>query len=169
MAVKSKKYDWGGVDLIVRSIRRSGEPGAADVGRHIIADAATVTLTRAQTGAFCIWDKVDGATFQLPASEVGLEYEFHVLTASTSVGQKILTPASSFFTGSINQWDTDGDTKPIPDTANAAEDDVFTFDGTTQGGIAGSWIKVVCISSTLWYVQGLSMASGSVTTSFTTT
>ena len=169
MAVKSKKYDWGGVDLIVRSIRRSADPGTADVAGHVIQDAASVTLTRAQTGALCIWDKTDGATFILPASEVGLTYEFHVLTASSSVGQKINTPASSFFTGHLNKWDLDGDTKPVPDTANAAEDDVFTFDGTTQGGIAGSWIRVTCVSSTLWLVTGLSMASGSLATSFTTT
>ena len=169
MAVKSKKYDWGGVDLIVRSIRRSGQPGAADVGRHIIADAASVTLTREQTGALCIWDKTDGATFILPASEVGLEYTFLVNVASSSVGQKINTPASSFFIGSIAQMDVDSSENTIADTANDAEDDVFTFNGTTTGGIAASWIKVVCVSSTLWQVQGFSFASGTVATSFTTT
>ena len=134
--------------------------------RTVVADGATINLTAAQSGGLCVWDKTDGATFVLPATAAGLYYDFVVTTASSSVGQVITLPASSFFVGSLNIVVT-ATGATTQDAANGTTHNVFTMNGTTQGGLAGSRLRVTAISSTVWHVEGDLNASGSLATPFT--
>ena len=42
------------------------------------------------------------------------------------------------------------------------------MNGTTTGGLVGSTIEVVCLSATVWQLNAVNFASGSIATSFAT-
>ena len=50
--------------------------------------------------------------------------------------------------------------------APAASNDVINLNGTTTGGIAGSWVKIVAVASRKYMVEGIVIGSGSVATPF---
>jgi hypothetical protein len=136
--------------------------------RPVIEDALAVTLTAQQSGALIVLDKLDGVVVTLPAPQVGLFFDFVVDTASTSVGQKVITDAvTTFIKGTVLQM-TAADAANVLDTANGSTHRAVTMNGTTTGGVVGSRFRLTCRSATIWEVEGLILASGSVATSFTT-
>lgn len=136
--------------------------------RAVVEDALAFTLTAAQSGGLVVFDKLDGAVATLPAPVIGLFYDFVVDTASTSVGQKVITSAASIFIkGTVLQM-TAADAANVLDTANGTTHVAITMNGTTTGGCVGTRFRLTCRSATIWEVEGLTIASGSVATSFTT-
>lgn len=139
------------------------------VRRAIVEDGVAVVLTPAQSGALCIFDKVDGALYTLPSPIVGLSYDFIVDTASTSVGQKIITSAGTvFIKGTVNAFVTGADADLAADTANGTTHVSVNFNGTTTGGIVGTRVRLTCRSATVWEIEGDAIKSGSVATTFAT-
>lgn len=134
--------------------------------RVVVEDALAVTLTAAQSGALVVLDKTDGVTVTLPASAIGIWYDFIVDVASASVGQKIITPSSVYIKGTLPHLKTDNTF--TYNVANGSSIRSITMDGTTTGGIAGSRVRLTCRSATVWEVEGLLLASGSVATPFAT-
>lgn len=59
-------------------------------------------------------------------------------------------------------------------TVNSAEaaggtDDTITMNGTTSGGIVGSWLELEDTAAGLWTLKGQLVASGTLTTPFSAT
>jgi hypothetical protein len=134
-----------------------------------VEDGAAVTLTADQSGALCIFDKTDGALFNLPAPQPGLWFEFQVDTVTASGSHKVLTnDAAVFIDGTVNAIVTGADADLAADTANGTTHRSVTMNGTTTGGIAGTRFKLVARSATVWEIQGEIIKSGSVATSFAT-
>ena len=52
--------------------------------------------------------------------------------------------------------------------ANGSTHIAATMNGTTTGGIIGSFLEFTCVTSTLWVVSGTVVASGTPATIFTT-
>ena len=50
--------------------------------------------------------------------------------------------------------------------ANASSNDVMTMNGTTTGGIVGSFVQFTPIASASYYVTGSLIGSGSIATPF---
>jgi len=48
----------------------------------------------------------------------------------------------------------------------AAANDFINLNGTTTGGVAGSWVQIVAIAANKYMVTGVLLASGSVVTPF---
>ena len=48
----------------------------------------------------------------------------------------------------------------------AATDVTISMNGAETGGLIGTWIKVRCVTSTLWIAQGLVVSSGTLATPF---
>lgn len=138
-------------------------------GRSVIEDALAVTLTAAQSGGTFVFDKTDGVTVTLPAPQIGLEFSFVVDTVSASVGDKIITDAATTFIKGALVGCVLATPALAADVANGTTHRSINLDGTTKGGIAGTWFKLVCRSATVWeIVAGFNIKSGSVATPFAT-
>lgn len=135
----------------------------------IAGSGATVTLTSAQSGATALFDRAAGIVYTLPAPVVGLEFTFMVLTSITSGAGKIITDsASTFLNGSLINIDTDSSNAVAAWTADGTTIRAISMNGTTSGGLLGTWFKATCISSTIWLINGIDQGSGVVITPFAT-
>lgn len=138
-------------------------------GRQVVEDGAAIVLTPSQSGGLCVFDKTDGALFTLPVPEIGLFYDFSVDTVVSSGSHKVITDAAStFIKGRVLQM-TLADAANVADAANGSSHIAVLMNGTTTGGIAASRFRLTCRSATIWEVEGLIIASGSVGTSFSAT
>lgn len=160
----------GYTDFVVAAVTTSGATlMKKGTGGLVISDAATVNLTAAQSGGTIIFAKTDGVLVNLPPPIIGLNYKFMVDTVSASVGDKILTDASTtFIKGQLL-----GSVVATPafafDAANGTTIRSINLNGTTTGGIAGTWFELIAKSATVWEIYaGLNIKSGSVATCFAT-
>jgi hypothetical protein len=133
----------------------------------ILADEETLTLTADDSGKTIVLDKADGVAVALPITEVGLKFKFVVKTTVTSVGY-ILTAgkATDLFIGAVTMVDTDSSdtfTDQVPDVTN---DDVMTLNGSTTGGLIGSYFELECIAETRWWVSGVLRHTSNVANPF---
>lgn len=131
---------------------------------------STLTLTAAQSGATIILAKADGVVITLPASSVGLSYDFTVLTSVTSNLYKIstATQGTEFFDGTYNSLQ-DAAVASAVFTGDGTTHDNFNMGGATTGGLVGTQINITCTAANLWTVSGNVRGSGSEATSFSTT
>lgn len=131
---------------------------------------ATLALTAAQSGAQVFLAKADGVTVTLPASAVGLSYDFIVHTAVTSNAYKISTSVqgTEFFDGTLNSLG-DAAAASAVFTADGSTHDNLSMNGTTTGGLVGTEIRVTCSAANLWTVSGTLRANGTEATPFATT
>lgn len=132
--------------------------------------AATVTLTAAQSNSVCMFDSAAGIVYTLPTAAAGLEFQFWVSVTITSNNAKVITALSTdYITGYINGDETDDsdatDYWPSPiGTHNIA----VTQNGTTTGGVKGSWVIFNCFAAGNWSVYGFVLQNGTVATPFAT-
>jgi hypothetical protein len=133
----------------------------------ISGSGATVTLTAAQSGSLVLFDRAAGIIFTLPAPAVGMWFDFAVAVTITSNNAKVITDTGTTllagFVGSgvdntaNKQW-----------VGNGSTHIAVTQNGTTTGGILGSWLRFMCTTSTQWVVTGSLVASGTPATPFAT-
>lgn len=140
--------------------------GAATVGerRPVTASGGTTrTLTAANSGSINLFDSAAGIAYTLPATAVGLFYDFVTTTTQTSSAHSIVTPASSFLTGGINMMiDTSATT--LACAANGTSHTTVSTNGTTTGGIIGTHYRATAVTSTKWALSGVIFGSGSIAT-----
>ena len=141
----------------------------AAVGSAIAA--STAAPTTAQSGTIFTLARAAGSTITLPTAStanVGLTYTFVVTTAVTSSAYKIYTGSSSiFYVGTdVVGLGTENDVAIFQ--GDGATNTYFNMNGTTTGGLVGSTIEVVCLSATVWQLNAVNFASGSIATSFAT-
>jgi hypothetical protein len=133
---------------------------------QISGSGATVTLTAAQSGSQVLFDRAAGIVYTLPAPAVGLFYDFFVTTTITSNAAKVITDAgTTFLLGTILVTKAaDGTTLAVfgDGTANLS----VSMNGTTTGGIKGTWLRVSCVTATQWSVEGFAQGSGTIATPF---
>ena len=142
--------------------------GASGAGlkRNVLSGAANLTLTAALSGSIIL---VDGATqaYTLPAVaavDIGTYFDFLWTVASTTV--TITAQAGDILTGGVHAASTTAGGNDAF-SADATDDLIITFNGTTQGGAIGSELRVTAISATRWYVQGAPIGSGTLISNFT--
>jgi hypothetical protein len=132
----------------------------------VAASSGNTTLTAAKNNYCVLFDTASGNTFTLPAPVVGQVYDFIVSVSVTSNSHKIITNSGSvYIQGGLAVMEASGATNlmAIGDgTANVA----ITMNGSTTGGLKGTSIRLVAISSTVWQAQGLVVGSGTLATPF---
>jgi hypothetical protein len=84
---------------------------------------------------------------------------------TTASAWALKTDGTDKFVGSIGMIDTDT-AGAATAYAPAAANDVINFNGTTTGGIAGSWVRVTAIAALKYFVEGVALGSGTVATPF---
>ena len=95
-------------------------------------------------------------------SNLGTTYLFWVETLATDMDIK--TDGTDKFYGAVY---TGIDSEETGETfLAAATNDVMTFNGTTTGGIVGSWIECTAIASAKYFVRAGLIGSGTIATPF---
>ena len=97
----------------------------------------------------------------------GVVYTIWVPTTIATSSLKIGTDGTDKFIGTILGVDTDSSNALVAYTAGAS-DDFINFNGTTTGGVAGSWVEIFAIDALKYMVNGIALGSGTVATPFAT-
>lgn len=139
-------------------------PGA--YGTPVTAATLTVDPT-VQNGSVIPLNRAAGITVTLPASTGSQASYWFVLTATVTSNSTIIKVANStdIMVGeaSIGSAGTAGMFPAIP-TA-----DTITMNGSTTGGVAGSWVELVDIAPGFWAVDAGLVGSGIAATPFSAT
>ena len=118
-------------------------------GRLIRVNAAAITLTLPLINATA-FNPSDGPGFAPSGlNNQGATFNFFITTASTAL---IIT--------------TSGTTDKFYGSIFAGIDAAATGNGTTKGGVVGSFITVTVSSALAWFVSGRTVASGTIVTPF---
>ena len=94
-------------------------------------------------------------------NNLGATFTFVVETAATSL--TIVTDGTDKFVGGLYTGVNNATGKTF---ISGAANDIITLNGTTQGGLAGSIIKVTAIGSAKYAVEGIILGSGTLVTPF---
>ena len=97
----------------------------------------------------------------------GVVYTIWVPTTISTSSLKIGTDTTDRFVGSVISVDTDTSGAVVGFTAGAS-DDFINFNGTTTGGVAGTWVQIVAVDALKDMVTGTVNGSGTVATPFAT-
>lgn len=110
-----------------------------------------------------------GLTVTLPASTgAGDVYKFFVLTTVTSNNDIIkVANATDVIQGTVDIGASAGVAGTTAGTTTTS--DTITMNGTTTGGIIGSYVELADVSLGFWQLRGSLLASGVVATPFSAT
>ncbi len=98
-------------------------------------------------------------------NNLGVTYTIWIPTTIATSSVKIGTNGTDKFIGSILSVATDAAGAMVAFTAGATND-FINLNGTTTGGIAGTWIQITAIAALKYMVTGVALGSGTVATPF---
>lgn len=99
------------------------------------------------------------------ANNLGVVYTVWVPTTVSTSTLKIATNGTDKFVGSVISVDTDSSGAVVGFTAASTNDNI-NLNGTTTGGVAGTFIQIVAIAANKYMVTGVVNGSGTVATPF---
>lgn len=144
-----------------------GPDGCGITGLHMDVNgsgASTRTLKAEESGGVFTFDSAAGVVYTLPAPKVGMQFEFFSTVTITSNSAKIITnSASVFLLGEVLTYTT-ATASPAGFAFNGTTHVACTMNGTTTGGIIGTYIKVHAVSATQWLIRGQIVGSGTIAT-----
>lgn len=127
----------------------------------VVSGTGSPTLTIGQSNCLVVLDTAT-TTVTLPTPVAGNTYYFVVTT--TAAAQKILTPAGTFLNGALF-YNVAGAATTAVGTFDGTANRSFTMNGSTGGGIKGSYFTITAVSSTVYVVTGQLIASGTASPS----
>ena len=105
-----------------------------------------------------------GADPNTPNNE-GVVYTIWVPTTISTSSLKIGTNGTDKFVGYVLSIDSDS-TDATRGFGAGATNDFINFNGSTTGGVAGTWVQIVAMAANKYMVTGVVVGSGSVATPF---
>ena len=102
-------------------------------------------------------------------NNLGVLYTIWVPTTISTSSLKIATDGTDMYLGSLLSVDTDTSGAMVGFTANGTTHDFINLNGTTTGGVAGTWIEIRAIAALKYMVTGVILGTGTVATPFATT
>ena len=100
------------------------------------------------------------------ANNEGVVYTIWVPTTISTSSLKIGTDGTDKFVGTIVMNDVDTDGAALVGFSAAAANDFINLNGTTTGGVAGSWVQIFAIAALKYMVKGTVLGTGTVATPF---
>ena len=156
-------------DMYIRSLASTDADQAANTTNvkvpSLSGQGATVTLTAAQSGTTCLFDRAAGIVYTLPAPAAGLKFRFIATVAVTSNAYTVVTDAATTFLQGAVQLGIAAGTGSLF-LGNGTSHVKVTSNGSTTGGLVGSIFDVECVDGTHWNVSGQLVGSGIVATPF---
>jgi len=101
------------------------------------------------------------------ANNEGVMYTIWVPTTISTSSLKIGTDGTDKYVGAVLSIDTDS-TDAARGFVAGASDDFINFNGTTTGGVAGTFVQIYAIAALKYMVTGTVLGSGTVATPFAT-
>lgn len=155
--------DMGGNTLYVQNIKtgytKAGQGGLIDSFGNL-AGGSTKTLTQANTGQWVNLDTASGTQITLPgATGSGTAYTVYCGTTVTSNNHVVKTNGTDTMVGVFVLAGTTSLSGPITGTNKT-----ITMNGTTTGGIKGTYITATDIALNVWLIEASIVGSGTVTT-----
>jgi hypothetical protein len=136
--------------------------------RRVLTGASVLTLTDDMSGSVincgAAEDFVLPALTALNSGEHGIWYKFIVTTTATTL--TITAAAADLLTGGVSVMSTTAGAENDAFSPDVSDDLIMTMNGTTQGGIIGSWVEFQAASATRWLVTGGLIGSGTLVTPF---
>jgi hypothetical protein len=74
--------------------------------------------------------------------------------------------SGNLYVGTLLSVDSDSSGAMVGFTANGSSNDFINLNGTTTGGVAGTWIQIVAIAANKYMVTGVVVGSSTVATPF---
>lgn len=152
--------------MALEQLSYDSSEGAQAKGLHrsIITAGATRALLAKESGSLCIFSKVDGAIYTLPTPVVGMTFDFLATASVTSNAYRVSCLTGNFIIGGVQM--------ALPGTIAGGLNPVFngsthlaiSSNGNTTGGVAGSKYRLTAISATVWALEGVLSATGTVAT-----
>lgn len=136
---------------------------AANAGRTLRTNDATLIVTLPTINASADPASSGPGADPNTLNNIGATYRIYVDTTASALAIK--TDGTDKFVGSLLMIDTDS-SGAVTGYAPAASNDVINLNGTTTGGIAGSWIEITAVAALEYAVTGVLLGSGSVATPF---
>lgn len=124
---------------------------------------ATKTLTKADAGAVCLFDRAAGIVYTLPTPVPGMKFKFVTTTAITSNAASVVTSASTFIVGRVDIG-INASATTAAFALNGTSHTTIASNGTTTGGLVGGILEYEAISSTVWAVRASLVGSGALAT-----
>lgn len=133
----------------------------------LIVTVATLTLSSFRYGGMRLLNcqRAAGQAFVLPAANgkrgkyrffIGTTITSNTTTIHTATGSDVISGFASIAGGSSNG----------PTFATASNTNTITMNGTTQGGILGSYVELEDVGAGQWRVKFLGVGSGALATPF---
>lgn len=129
--------------------------------------AANVTLTLPTINASANASSSGPGNDPNTANNEGVVYTIWVPTTISTSSLKIGTDGTDRFVGSILSVDTDSSGAMAGFTAGA-NDDFINLNGTTTGGVAGTWVQIVAVAALKYMVTGVINCTSVPATPFAT-
>jgi hypothetical protein len=129
-----------------------------------LAAALTITLPTINTSS----NPTTSGPGQDPSTSnnQGVLYTIWVPTTISTNSLKIFSPSTNLFIGSVLSIDTDTSGATVGFTANGTTNDYINLNGSTTGGVAGSWVQIFAIAANKYMVKGTLLGTGTVATPF---
>lgn len=132
-----------------------------------VVTAATRAVTSADRGTHFVLSRAGGIDVALPAvgaSDVGLGFRFSIGLAASSDTYTITAQSADLLTGRVLVQDTDTANTITSFAPDGSDDLILTFSDTAD--LPGSFVDIVCVSATAWYVTGIIYHTGNSATPF---
>ena len=142
----------------------------ADTTLTVATHAGRILTTNDADGKFTLPTITSGSAAEVAGandynvlSNLGCTYLFWVQTLATDMDIK--TDGTDKFFGAIY---TGIDSEATGETflSSSGSNDTMTMNGTTTGGIVGSWVEFTAIGSAAYFVRGSLIGSGTIATPF---
>lgn len=139
----------------------------ADVSARIVSltTAAPTLSVASHEGKTLVLNKADGIAVTLPAA-TGTGSVFRFVVGTTFSGGSFVATVTGDDTLKGLALGLDGDGVPANAWAAGASDEIFTMDGSTQGGVVGDEVVFQDIKADVWMVQARLQQSGTEATPF---
>lgn len=140
--------------------------GGAGSRESVLLGSGNLALTAAMSGAVIEAAAAEGFTLPaITAASAGINFEFVVITTATSL--TVTAQAGDLLVGGVSVMSTSAGAENDAFSADGVDDLIFTMNGTTQGGIVGSWVKFTAgTTGARWLVRGGLIGSGTLVTPF---
>lgn len=135
----------------------------------VTAAGGTETLDSTDCGQTILLDTAAGSVVTLPAATgSGCTYYFLVTVTNTSNDHSIVCVGNDEFVGGLISIGTTADNADAFTAADAGDVDAIQMNGTTEGGLLGTWIVVKDISADNWGLTGTVISTDAAATMLAT-
>lgn len=133
----------------------------------VVTDSTLTLNYSLHNDGIVVINRAAGCTVTLPAATgSGARFRVMIGTTITSSSFKLqVANASDTMAGHITTSLATGAAGADFGEALTSTDDTITCNGTTTGGIAGSYIEAEDVAANLWRINGALIGSGSLTSS----